>query len=215
MKISNMTAKTSLEIQDTDILVIEDGEDTKQVTVAEFKEYLLSSGITKSTKILINQALETISKAILDAKYTVSEPRRYMMATWIGSTSGNIQIALKDIDNDHWLTDAEIFDLFNVPEENYEVKLLVDELYIKAEPGIRILDFNTEHENPMDINPTLSANNAGFIKAHFEGLTQNQIALIKYDDISIGLDPTEEYIYIFTPDPDSFANAVSYEENIG
>ena len=54
MKINNMTAKTSLEIEDSDILVIQDGEDTKQVSVGEFKEFLINSSET-STKKLINQ----------------------------------------------------------------------------------------------------------------------------------------------------------------
>ena len=54
MKIKDLTSKTSFEVNENDVLVIEDGEDTKQITVKEFREYLLGSGITKTTKMLIN-----------------------------------------------------------------------------------------------------------------------------------------------------------------
>ena len=40
------------------------------------------------------------------------------------------------------------------------------------------------------------------------------IANIKFDNIKIELQETEEYRYIFTTDENSFANAVSYVENI-
>ena len=60
MKIKNLTTKTSLEIEDSDVLVIEDMEGTKQITMQEFKEYLLNNGITKSTKMLINQMMDNV-----------------------------------------------------------------------------------------------------------------------------------------------------------
>ncbi len=47
MKIKEMTAKTSLEIQVTDVFIIEDLEDTKQVSVAELVEYLFASDMAK------------------------------------------------------------------------------------------------------------------------------------------------------------------------
>ena len=53
MKINDMIAKTALEIQDTDILVIQDGEDTKQVSIADLKEYLCES-LSINTKKIIN-----------------------------------------------------------------------------------------------------------------------------------------------------------------
>lgn len=216
MKISNMTAKTSLEVQDTDIIVIEDGEDTKHITVGDLKEYMLNTSIKKETKLLINETLDNIIKAIESVKYIVSESVEFMMATWIGSTSGNIQIALKDVTNDHWLTNEEIFNLL-LPDENgiatkaFSIKVLVAEVFEDAE-SYTILDFNTEHENAHEVNAVLSDNNAGFIKAHFEGLTQNEIAGITYDDIAISLPETEEYRYLFTGDEASFANAVPYVE---
>ena len=59
MKINDMTAKTSLEIQDTDILVIQDGEDTKQVSVADLRDFLNTTS-DKNVKKLINQTIDNI-----------------------------------------------------------------------------------------------------------------------------------------------------------
>ena len=60
----------------------------------------------------------------------------------------------------------------------------------------------------------LEASNAGFIKAHFDGLMPNEIAGITYDDIKLELPETEEYKYLFNGDPNSFANAVPYIDSI-
>ena len=116
MKINDMTAKTSLEIQDTDILVIQDGEDTKQVSVADLRDFLNTTS-DKNVKKLINQTIDNIIVSLQSVKYTVSELRSFMINSWIGSTSGNIQIAIKDLDNNKWLTADEIVKLTN-PDEN-------------------------------------------------------------------------------------------------
>ena len=47
MKIKEMTSKTSLEIQATDVFLIEDLEDTKQVSAAELVEYLFAGDMAK------------------------------------------------------------------------------------------------------------------------------------------------------------------------
>ena len=44
MKIKNLTTKTSLEIEDSDILVIEDTEDTKQITIKQMINKELEMG---------------------------------------------------------------------------------------------------------------------------------------------------------------------------
>ena len=75
-----------------------------------------------------------------------------------------------------------------------------------------IMDFNTEHSSGT--NTILEASDAGFIKAHFNGLIPNEIAGITYNDIKLELPETEEYRYLFNGDPDSFANAVPYTESI-
>ena len=215
MKINDMIAKTALEIQDTDILVIQDGEDTKQVSIADLKEYLCES-LSINTKKIINQTIDNIIASLQATKYVVSVLRTFMINSWIGSTSGNIQMSIKDIDNDKWLTVDEIIALTNPnedgePQNDFSIKVMVGDVLKNAE-SYTVKRFTAEH--PSGTNQILEDSDAGFIKAHFEGLTQNEIANIKFDNIKIELQETEEYRYIFTTDENSFANAVSYVENI-
>ena len=215
MKINDMTAKTSLEIQDTDILVIQDGEDTKQVSVADLRDFL-NIASDKNTKKLINQTIDNVIASLQATKYIVSELRSFMINSWIGSTSGNIQIAIKDLDNNKWLTADEIVKLTN-PDENgiaqndFIIKVMIAGVYNTA-VSYTIMDFNTEH--PSGTNTILEASDAGFIKAHFNGLMPNEIAGITYSDIKLELPETKEYRYLFNVDPDSFANAVPYTNSI-
>ena len=215
MKINDMIAKTALEIQDTDILVIQDGEDTKQVSVADLKEYLCES-LSINTKKIINQTIDNIIASLQATKYVVSVLRTFMINSWIGSTSGNVQMSIKDIDNDKWLTVDEIITLTNPnengePHNDFSIKVMVGDVLKNAE-SYTVKRFTAEHSSGT--NQILEDSDAGFIKAHFEGLTQNEIANIKFDNIKIELQETEEYRYIFTTDENSFANAVSYVENI-
>lgn len=215
MKINDMTAKTSLEIQDTDILIIQDREDTKQVSVADLRDFLNITS-DKNTKKLINQTIDNIIASLQATKYIVSELRSFMINSWIGSTSGNIQIAIKDLDNNKWLTADEIVKLTN-PDENgvaqndFIIKVMIAGIYNTA-ASYTIMDFNTEHSSGT--NTILEASDAGFIKAHFNGLMPNEIAGITYNDIKLELPETEEYRYLFNGDPDSFANAVPYTNSI-
>ena len=208
MKINNMTAKTSLEIEDSDILVIQDGEDTKQVSVGEFKEFLMNSSET-STKKLINQTLDNVIALLTASKYDVSVLKTYTIGAWIGSTSGNVQIILKDNDTNKWLTEAELNDF--VAKEEFNVYLMIKDLLVSA-TSFGVKDFVTEH--PTVTNPVLEADNAGFIKAHFDNLTQNEIANITCDDVIIHQKDTEDFRYMFNHDKDSFTNSVPYVESV-
>ena len=57
MKIKKMTAKTALEIQKTDVLIIEDADDTKQVSTEEFAKYLFSTQLGKD---IIREIVENV-----------------------------------------------------------------------------------------------------------------------------------------------------------
>ena len=208
MKINNMTAKTSLEIEDSDILVIQDGEDTKQVSVGEFKKFLMNSSET-STKKLINQTLDNVIASLTTSKYDVSVLKTYTIGAWIGSTSGNVQIILKDNDTNKWLTEAELNDF--VAKEEFNVYLMINDLLVSA-TSFEVKDFVTEH--PTGTNPVLEADNAGFIKAHFDNLTQNEIANITCNDVIIHQKDTEDFRYMFNHDKDSFTNSVPYIESV-
>lgn len=208
MKINNMTAKTSLEIEDSDILVIQDGEDTKQVSVREFKEFLINSSEISSKK-LINQTLDNVIASLTASKYDISVLKTYTIGAWIGSTSGNVQIILKDNDTNKWLTEAELNDF--VAKEEFNVYLMIKDLLVSA-TSFEVKDFVTEH--PTGTNPVLEADNAGFIKAHFDNLTQNEIANITCDDVIIHQKDTEDFRYMFNHDKDSFTNSVPYVESV-
>lgn len=208
MKINNMTAKTSLEIEDSDILVIQDEEDTKQVSVGDFKEFLMNSSDTNSKK-LINQTLDNIIASLTASKYDISVLKTYTIGAWIGSISGNIQIILKDNDTDKWLTETELNEF--TTKEEFNVYLMINDLLVSA-ASFEVKDFVTEH--PTGTNPVLEADNAGFIKAHFDNLTQNEIANITCDDVIIHQQDTEDFRYMFTHDEDSFTNSVPYVQSI-
>ena len=208
MKINNMTAKTSLEIEDSDILVIQDEEDTKQVSVGEFKEFLINSSEISSKK-LINQTLDNVIASLTASKYDISVLKTYTIGAWIGSTSGNVQIILKDNDTNKWLTEAELNDF--VAKEEFNVYLMIKDLLVSA-TSFEVKDFVTEH--PTGTNPVLEADNAGFIKAHFDNLTQNEIANITCDDVIIHQKDTEDFRYMFNHDKDSFTNSVPYVESV-
>ena len=208
MKINNMTAKTSLEIEDSDILVIQDGEDTKQVSVGEFKEFLMNS-LETSSKKLINQTLDNVIASLTASKYDVSVLKTYTIGAWIGSTSGNVQVILKDNDTNKWLTEDELNNF--VTKEEFNVYLMINDLLVSA-ASFEVKDFVTEH--PTGTNPVLEVDNAGFIKAHFDNLTQNEIANITYDDVIIHQKDTEDFRYMFNHDEESFTNSVPYVESI-
>jgi len=222
VKINNMTTKTSLEIQDTDILVIQDGEDTKQVSVGDFKEYLLTQGVSKNTKMLINNMLDNVINSLKSSKYIISELITYKMNTVVSDAEpGDIYITLKSEANDKWLTAQDIVNLL-VPNSDGEltkrfvIKVLVNDLYVEC-VSYDILDAN-------EISDVIPESNIGYIKAHFEGLTQNEISGISYDDILITTEDTEYTVvlpiedihdYQFIGDPDLFNNNVPYVQSIG
>lgn len=217
MKISNLTTKTSIEIQDTDLLVIEDAAETKSVTIKEFREYLMNNGITKSTKLLINEMVDNFISSLQSAKFLVSDLFTYVMNVTINDAeSGDILIALKDNNTDKWLAVEDMVALLAPNEDGYATKefvinVLIDDVYVKSS-SYTIYDASALAE-------IVPEGSVGYIVAHFDGLTQNQIASISYDDIIITLESNEVTIslpiedrheYNFVGDLDLFKNNVSY-----
>ena len=118
MKIKDMTSKTSLEVQDTDILVIEDAEDTKNITVEEFKKYLgIRSNIEIDTKKLINQTIDNIISSLASAKYVIEEDSItvFMLDVTVENTACDINISVKNNETDTYLTAEELTNLL-LPE---------------------------------------------------------------------------------------------------
>lgn len=332
MKISEMTSKTSIEVQDTDLLVIEDADGTKSITAAELRDFMTTHGAVKACKLLINETLDKISQALSDAKYIVSQPKQYRVHAWIEAATGDIQLAFHD--STKWISGQDIIDLLLVDEtgvaqKNFDIQMLVAGAYEVA-ANYSVLDYNTEYgiviedsntdngiatiddtsgdvtapdgtitpddsttttpgdgtvTNPDDSSSTtspdgtgsdntttpggddsgdsttnpdgnnpddnttspdsgnnsgsddntpdtpsddvdtpeeeltgiqaeLSKDKAGFIKAHFDNLTQNEIAGVTFEDIVITLPETPEYVYEFVVDETSFINEVPYVATI-
>lgn len=222
MKISNLTAKTSLEIQETDILVIEDAEGTKQITVKEFREYLMNNGITKSTKMLINDMMDNVINSLKASKYVISELITHKMNVTINDVaSGDVYITLQNVGTEKWLTREEIEALLAPNEEGFYTKNFVINVMV-ADAYVPCTSYSIHDAN--EINDVTPEGNIGYICAHYEGLTQNEIAGITYDDIMITLEDTELTIvlpiedvheYQFVGDPDMFNNNVPYTQSIG
>lgn len=222
MKINNMTSKTSLEIQESDVLIIQDGEDTKQISIKELKEYFLNQGISKNTKMLINETLDNVINSLKTSKYIISELVTYKMNVTINdASSGDIYITLKSTNTDKWLTKEDIHNLLMPNEEglfskNFVINVLISDIYVKS-------SYYTIHD-VSELDQVVPEGNIGCIKAHFDNLTQNEIANITYDDIIITTENTEITIvfpiedtheYNFIGDPDLFNNNVPYTQNIG
>lgn len=58
MKIKSLTPKTALEVQPTDMFLIEDQEDTKQISAEELAKYLFENNIA-------NEIITTVVNRIL------------------------------------------------------------------------------------------------------------------------------------------------------
>lgn len=222
MKIKNMTSKSSIEINDTDILIIEDSEDTKQVSVKEFREYLLTQGINRNTKLLINSMLDNVINSLKNSKFVVSEFITHKMNVIItDSDTCNVFIALQNTMTEKWLTADEIYAL-QLPNDDgittreIVVSIATENVFTQC-TGYTILDAS-------EISDFSPKENLGYIKAHFENLTKNEMASITHDGIIVTLNDTEivielpiedKHTYEFITDPDMFNNNVSYVQQIG
>ena len=218
MKISNLTSKTSIEIQDTDVLVIEDAEDTKKITVSEFKEYLLNNGITKSTKMLINNMMDNVINSLKASKYAISELFTYKMSIVIHDEK-TIHIQLKNMETNKWLSVNGIKNLLT--DTNGEstkaitVNALVDGMYTKS-TNYSIHDYH-------EIDKVVPEGVIGYIETSFSNLTKNEIANLTYNDIVLTVEDVEfafsipiedKHEYHFVGDPNMFHNNVSYVQYI-
>lgn len=157
MKIKDMTSKTSLEVQDTDILVIEDAEDTKQITVKEFKEYLgIGNNTEIDTKKLINQTIDNIISSLASAKYVIEEENTtvFVLDITIEDTACNMSISIKNNETDTYLTADELTNLL-LPEIPKILRTIESGEITEGEQNTETGDTNTEN------NEIENENNSG------------------------------------------------------
>lgn len=235
MQLRNLNTKTALEVSDDDLLMIEDREDTKTITVGQFKAMMNAYSETKF-KRLFNECINKVIATCEKAKFEFPIQRSYLMNIWIGSTSGNIQISLKDIATNHWLTRDELVTLVmdeqGRMQSDFKVQLFINGVYRDAN-SYQLLNFVDYHDRST--NEWLYDSDAGFIKVAFgNSFTQNEIAAIRPYDIIVTIasrtvivdsdgsetiqpEPEQEpepvikqYEFKFLADRDSFANAVEF-----
>lgn len=227
MKINEMRVKTSNEIQNTDILIIQDEDQTKQITVEDLSNYLFRIGFKKCYKRLINDTIDNIIDALNKSKYIIEEDKTYGTLIWIDNDSGAINIALRDESN-HYLNIDDIKQLTQVSlnEDNEEVinNPLIFSILIKDRTGIvykqetstyEILSYYDEYKDLITVSDKVIPellNNGAFIRVNFTDLSHNDIYSLKAENIAVKLDSTEEYNYIITND--SFDNTVEYVSEV-
>lgn len=233
MKLQSLKTKTAIEISDDDLLLIEDREDTKTITVGQFKSMISAYSETRF-KRLFNECIDRVIATCEQVKFDFPIQKHYLMNIWIGSTSGNIQIAFKDILTNHWLTRDELVTLVmdeqGHMQSDFEVQLFIGGVYKKAN-SYQLLNFVDYHDRSA--NEWLYDSNAGFVKAAFgSNFTQNEIAAIRPYDVIVMINNrtvvveddgnetiqpepepepvTKQYEFRFLADKDSFANAVQF-----
>lgn len=214
MKIKSLTQKTALEVEDSDVLIIEDNEETKQITVADFKEYMTSASATE-IKRHINETLDRICVSLQNAKYILQENYTYLTYIWIDTSDGYIKVALKDKGIDKWLSVKEIEDLTGFNKETKEFDNgfmgIVTFNGVSVEPtSYSIESYNANY--PIDAEDELSMADAGYISMYCEVSDNGKIAALTYEDIELSLEATEQYIYEFIITEENFTNTVELVE---
>jgi len=225
VKLASLKTKTAIEVTDDDLLIIEDIEDTKTITVEQFK-LLMNAYTDTRVKTLFNECIDRVNEALEKAKFVLPIYRKFLVNSWIGSTSGNVQISLKDLETNKWLTREELVALIIDKDGNFsndfKVRLFADGVYNNAQ-FYQLLPFREYHDRSA--NEWLYDSDAGFIKASFGTFEQNTIAAIQSGDIIVTIenrtienedeDSTEkEYCFIFVTDKNSFANSVKFMSKI-
>ncbi len=225
VKLTSLKTKTAIEVTDDDLLLIEDKEDTKTITVDQFK-IVMNSYTEARVKALFNECLDNVSKALEKAKFVIPITRKFATNIWIGSDSGNIQITIRDLKTGKWFTREELVNLLLDEDGNiandFSVKVFADGIYNTAQSYqlLNFVDYHTRGDNEW-----LFDDNAGFIKASFKDLTHNGIAAITYEDVEVNIknrtfvpedeeEKLQEYEFIFINTPGSFANGIRYESVI-
>lgn len=215
LKIHDMTTKQTLEIQDTDLLIIEDEEDTKAMTVATLKELVAGTTDTQ-TKKSINHVLDQIATAIIGAKYIIATTKQYITYAWIDTTLGDIKIAMKPVETNKWLTKEDIEEVLLMSSEDmtndFVIKTMVND-YVETAVSYELCRFSDDYTSNAftEVEQELFDVDAGYIKARFAGLTENDISGITYNDISITLQGNEAVTFDIQMNEELFVNNVPYE----
>lgn len=205
MKIKNLTQKTALEVEESDVLIIEDNQDTKQITVADMREYLAITFID-DIKRHINETLDKICGSLQSAKYQIQEKYAYTLNTWIEDMDGYVKIALRDQSTIEWLTAKQISKLLESNEESaITCNLLIDGVTVEA-VSYSVESYNAEY--PIDEENELSVSDAGYISFYFDIADKTKLASITYDNVQVSMNETDDAAFEFISDEEYFDNSI-------
>lgn len=224
MKIHDMTTKQWIEVQDTDLLIIEDEEDTKAITVSNLREVMTRHTDDRSKKF-INATIDKIIVALQNVKYSVANQRQYVIYARIDSISSGVVIAFKDALTNKWLATEEVLALTHLVNEHgtadFKVQMLINEIYEEAQV-CTVLNFSDLYGDSLvtALDKELYAANAGVVLASFFDLSQNDLASVTHEDVVVSLplieidfemDVDDDFQLKFTTSKDFFVNNVPYE----
>ena len=212
MKIQDMPSKENLEVQDTDLLVIEDIEDTKKITIKDLKEYLMKDeGIENKVKRYINNAIDNIVTALNESKLKIKETITYLLDVDILDDSGDINFKIKNQETDTYLTKEEIGKLTEsiYDEEGNEIKrelkfyIIIDDIIYKS------TNYTLNDSIIVDDNSTA-------LLVHFDALEckTNDISSITKNSIKVFIIDDENNKYKFVIYDSMFNNNVPFTSNI-
>lgn len=208
--LTELPEKLAIEVEEDNVMLVEDVEGSKKIKISELMK-VFRPVQERFVKEIVNEAIDRMAESLLDAKFEFSNytTLQYKMDTWIDNNSGDIQIALFDVQKDKWLTREEIEELF---KNDYIIKVYIGRTW-EYPVSFKVLSFCEEYEEADIIDQDKDEDDAGYIVIHFDGLTNNQISQIIYEDIEIIVvgDEKKEIRYEFLRSRDRFANAVPWK----
>lgn len=213
MKISDMQTKKSIEVNDNDLLVIEDNEDTKSITVSELKNYMTLS-LIDNPKYLINMTIDNIIDALSKIKFVLPQDRNIDVFTYIKDTS-TVIMSLKENEKYFTLDDINNLIASSVEGSKFTFKILVNEVY-ETSTTYTVNNANEVFTGLEDneIIKELYEKNIGVINITFNPMDQNNLSLVTYNDIIVELPKSENYIFNFTSKEDLFINNTSFKGEV-
>lgn len=213
MKISDMQTKKSIEVNDNDLLVIEDNEDTKSITVSELKNYMTLS-LIDNPKYLINMTIDNIIDALSKIKFVLPQDRNIDVFTYIKDTS-TVIMSLKENEKYFTLDDINNLIASSVEGSKFTFKILVNEVY-ETSTTYTVNNANKVFTGLEDneIIKELYEKNIGVINITFNPMDQNNLSLVTYNDIIVELPKSENYIFNFTSKEDLFINNISFKGEV-
>lgn len=210
--LTDLQEKLAIELEDDNLMLVEDVEGSKKIKISELKK-AMTPVQERFVKEIVNETIDRVVKTLLDAKWQFTEydTMQYRMNVWISDNSGDVQIVLYDMQEEKCLTREEIEELF---KNKHSIRVYIGTMW--EEPvSVKVLSFCEEYDDPEGINEFFAEDDAGLIRVHFNGLTNNQISQIYYEDIEMAVQSDDDKIrYEFTIGRGSFMNSVPYESRV-